>query len=189
MGRDLRHGDCLRKLSLFRLGCGEYEQLPEERWSRFDMEVHEHPILSGTVGSIRTRLRHHDRSPMASLVERHREYSCWEANRYMWLQNRDAASWEALSGRQRFKYRHLDRVWLAYSYFLFHYILKQGFLDGRAGLRFAYLKFLYFRDVRLRIAEARRNGDRNDREPGATIMSDAQPTLPSWTSQRRHEDI
>ena len=38
------------------------------------------------------------------------------------------------------------------------YILKQGFLDGRAGLRFAFLKFWYFRDVRLKIVEARRTG-------------------------------
>ena len=58
---------CLRKLALFRIGCGEYEQFPEEKWSRLDMEVHEHPVLNGTTGEIRTRLRHHDRGPMASL--------------------------------------------------------------------------------------------------------------------------
>ena len=44
---------------------------------------------------------------------------------------------EALNKRQRFKYRHFDRVWIAYFYFFFQGILKQGFLDGRAGLRFA----------------------------------------------------
>ena len=96
--------------------------------------------------------------------ERHKEYSSWEANRYLWLQSAEAtASWEALNERQRFKYRYLDRFWLAYFYFLFHYFIKRGFLDGRAGLRFAYLKFLYFRDVRLKIAEARRNGKPDSR--------------------------
>ena len=56
LGKDLQHGDVLRKLSLFRIGYGEYEQLPEQRWSHLDMEVHEHPILGGTVGQLRTRL-------------------------------------------------------------------------------------------------------------------------------------
>jgi hypothetical protein len=34
--------------------------------------------------------------------------------------------------------------------------LKQGFLDGRAGLRFAFLKLWYFRDIRLKIVKAQR---------------------------------
>ena len=172
LGKDLQHGDVLRKLSLFRIGYGEYEQLPEQRWSHLDMEVHEHPILSGTVGQIRTRLRHHDERALKSLIRRHKEYSSWEANRYMWLQTAEAKSWEALNKRQRFKYRHFDRVWLAYFYFFFQYILKQGFLDGRAGLRFAFLKFWYFRDVRLKIVEARRTGKPREKA-----------LLTSWISQ------
>ena len=187
MGRDLLHGDLLRKLALFRIGCGEYEQFPEERWSRLDMEVHEHPVLNGTTGEIRTRLKHHDKSPMASLIARHKEYSSWEARRFISLQSAEAtASWEALNERQRFKYRYLDRVWLAYSYFLFHYFIKRGFLDGRAGLRFAYLKFLYFRDVRLKIAEERRKGSRSRTPLQALILK---LTLTSQTSQRRREEL
>ncbi len=46
MGRMLRYGDVMRKLALFRIGTGEYEQFPENWWSHLDMEVHEHPILS-----------------------------------------------------------------------------------------------------------------------------------------------
>jgi glycosyltransferase involved in cell wall biosynthesis len=168
MGRDLRHGDSLRKLALFRIGCGEYERFPEERWSRLDMEVHEHPILNGTTGRIRTRLRHHGRGPMES-IERHKEYSSWEAQRFLLLQGAEATkSWEALNERQRFKYRNLDRFWLAYFYFLFQYFIKRGFLDGRAGLRFACLKFLYLSDVRRKITEGRR------RRPDSTSGSDPQ---------------
>jgi glycosyltransferase involved in cell wall biosynthesis len=162
MGKDLQHGDVLRKLSLFRIGYGEYEQLSEQRWSDLDMEVHEHPILRGTVGQIRTRLRHHGEKALKSFIRRHKEYSSWEANRYMWLQAADAKSWEALNKRQRFKYRHFDRVWLAYFYFVLQYILKQGFLDGRAGLRFALLKLWYFRDIRLKILERRTGKQREN---------------------------
>lgn len=177
----------MRKLALFRIGCGEYEQFPEERWSRLDMEVHEHPVVNGTTGEIRTRLKHHDKSPMASLIERHKEYSSWEARRFISLQSAAAtASWEALNERQWFKYRYLDRVWLAYSYFLFHYLIKRGFLDGPAGLRFAYLKFSYFRDVRLKIADARRKGSR---EPDFPSSFDPQTKPYSRTQQRRREEL
>ena len=72
---DLRHGDSLRKLALFRPDCGEYEQFPEKSWSGLDMEVHEHPVLNGTSGEIRTRLRHHNPGPIESLLARHEEYS------------------------------------------------------------------------------------------------------------------
>ena len=52
MGKRLRHGDPMRKLSLFRVDAGEYEQFDEDRWSGFDMEIHEHPILDGTIGIV-----------------------------------------------------------------------------------------------------------------------------------------
>ena len=40
----------LRKLALFQVGAGEYERIDEARWSRLDMEVHEHPVLQGETG-------------------------------------------------------------------------------------------------------------------------------------------
>ena len=154
MGATLRHGDTFRKLALFRIGAGEYEKLPEEFWSDLDMEVHEHPVLRGTIGEIRASLEHHDGKSLKSYIRRHKEYSSWEANRYLWLQNADQKSWEALNKRQRFKYRHLNRFWLSYSYFFLQFILKRGFLDGQAGLRFALLKLQYFQDIRSKIRNA-----------------------------------
>ena len=50
------HGGYPLKLALFRVGEVEYERVDEDRWSQCDMEVHEHPIVSGSVGLIRSRL-------------------------------------------------------------------------------------------------------------------------------------
>ena len=151
MGSRLRYGDIFRKLSLFRVGAGEYEIFPEILWTDLDMEVHEHPILRGTVGKIGAKLEHHDQKKLKSYLQRHEKYSSWEANRYLWLKNADPKSWDALNRRQRFKYRHLHRFWFSYSYFLLQFILKRGFLDGEAGLRFALLKLRYFQDIRRKI--------------------------------------
>ena len=157
MGQPLRHGDVFRKLALFRRDAGEYERYPERWWSHLDMEVHEHPVLQGDTGEIHARLEHHDYRDFDHYIAKHNAYSTWEANRFQWLQSaQNQSAWEALTPRQRFKYRNLDRWWLSWLYFAASYVGKLGFLDGRAGWTFARLKSRYFDDIRLKIVEKRR---------------------------------
>ena len=51
----------------------------------------------------------------------------------------DADSWKALTRRQRFKYKHVEKWWFKWLYFLLCYVLKLGVLDGRSGFVFASL--------------------------------------------------
>lgn len=154
MGRPLRHGDVFRKLALFRREAGEYENMPENCWSALDMEVHEHPVLAGSMGSLHARLEHHDHRDLKNYLARHNEYSSWETNRFLSLRNAGGGDWEALTPRQRFKYRHLHRWWFAWFYWALALGLKRGFLDGLAGWRLAGLKRRYFQEIRLKILEA-----------------------------------
>jgi glycosyltransferase involved in cell wall biosynthesis len=151
MGARLRYGDSFRKLALFRIGSGEFEQVPDDQWSDLDMEVHEHPILRGTTGTIHARLQHWNQNTLAAYIKRHEKYSSWEAKRYLCLQNAGAKSWQALNRRQRFKYHYLNRFWFPYFYFALQFVLKGGFRDGHPGLLFALLKLDYFRDIRRKI--------------------------------------
>ena len=153
LGRPLRHGDVFRKLALFRRDAGEYERFPEQWWSQLDMEVHEHPVLSGSTGEIHSRIDHRDYRGLHHYIAKHNDYSTWEANRYLWLQSAPANAWQALTLRQQFKYRHLASRWLAHFYFFMCLVLKRGFLDGRAGWSFAQLKKQYFQQIRLKILE------------------------------------
>lgn len=155
LDRPLRRGDVFRKLALFRVGAGEYERFPEEFWSDLDMEVHEHPILSGTVGSISARLEHRDFRGLDHWRAKHVEYAKWEVRRYFWLREAGEAEWGKLTERQKFKYRNLASWWLGPFYFLVAYVVKRGFLDGRAGWVFNRMKAEYFRDVRQRILGVR----------------------------------
>jgi glycosyltransferase involved in cell wall biosynthesis len=159
MGRPLRHGDVFRKLALFRIGKGEYECLPEAFWSALDMEVHEHPILEGTTGEIRSRIEHHDFRGLKSYLQRHNEYSSWEANRFLWLDKAGEQEWSRLNPRQRFKYRFLDRAWFSWFYWLVSVVIKRGFLDGRSGRALGRMKRRYFQEVRMKIQESRRTGE------------------------------
>lgn len=158
MGRVLHHGDRLRKLALFRRDAGEYEAFPEELWSDLDMEVHEHPVLAGSVGTITSAIDHRDDRGLHRYIAKHNEYSTWEANRHRWFENAGTEAWDALTARQRFKYSHLSKWWLADLYFLTSLVAKGGFIDGVVGWRFAAMKRRYFQDVRLKIHEHRRRG-------------------------------
>ena len=154
--RFLRHGDAFRKLALFRPGAGEYERFPEEMWSGLDMEVHEHPVLRGKVGEIRTRLQHFPFRDGESYRVKHGEYAQWEVRRRQWLDGVGPEVWAGLTARQRFKYRYLEKWWLGPLYFLVSYLGKAGFLDGKAGWDFARLKLEYFRRIRNKLMEAKK---------------------------------
>lgn len=156
MGSPLHHGDVFRKLALIKRGAGEYERFPENVWSALDMEVHEHPVLEGGTGWLKTRLEHHDYRGLKNYLARHNEYSSWETNRFLWLEKAGPEAWAALTDRQRFKYRHLDKWWLAWLYWAVSTWLKKGFLDGKAGLHLGALKRRYFKEIRLKIQEAKR---------------------------------
>jgi glycosyltransferase involved in cell wall biosynthesis len=152
MGKPLRHGLEQRKLALFRVGKGLYERIDEDGWSQLDMEIHEHPIIEGGIGEIRTRIDHQDYKGLAHFIGKHRDYAMWEARRYARLAETPDA-WDRLTGRQKFKYRNLTKWWYPTFYFLFTYVAKFGLRDGRAGFHYAAYKAWYFRTIRLLILE------------------------------------
>jgi glycosyltransferase involved in cell wall biosynthesis len=153
MGHVLRYGVPQRKLALFRIGAGEYERIDDERWSAFDMEIHEHPILDGPLGEIRARLEHKDYHGLHHFIARHNEYSTWEARRVAVLRT-DPTGWSQLTDRQKIKYKNLDKWCFPYLYFILNFFIKLGFLDGRAGFFYSMFKFFYFFEIRAKIIDA-----------------------------------
>ncbi|MEI6891691.1 MAG: glycosyltransferase family 2 protein [Pontiella sp.] len=150
MGRKLKHGDPMRKLALFRKGRGEYEKIEEDSWSHLDMEVHEHPLINGPVGSIAVPVEHHDYKGYEAYVTRHNAYSTWEAQRYLALRK---MGFYELTGRQKIKYRLMGSWLLGPIYFIGSYIFKMGFLDGKAGWILAKNKHIYFFQIKCKIDE------------------------------------
>ena len=163
MGKWLRHGDPFSKLALFRHDAGRYERVADERWTTIDVEVHEHPILDGTVGRIHAPLAHDERRGLDSYIGKHNDYSTWEANRFIALEPEGDGIWKSMTRRQRFKYRHVDKWWFSWAYFIHTFFLKLGFLDGRSGFIFAALKRQYYGHIRLKIREIH---DMAPRDPG-----------------------
>ena len=79
------------------------------------MEIHEHPVLDGTTGEIGTKIDHRDFRGLDRFFARHIDYAKWEAARWQVLHQDGLDSARHLTGRQKFKYRHIAKWW----YFLF----------------------------------------------------------------------
>jgi glycosyltransferase involved in cell wall biosynthesis len=154
MGKQLRGGYPLRKLALFRVGAGEYEQIDEKQWSKLDMEVHEHPVLQGKVGVLNHKIDHQDFRGLSHYVTKHNEYAGWEAARFL-KSATDTTLATRWTWKQQLKYRLMRSVLIGPAYFCGSFFLLGGFRDGARGLAFAILKMSYFTQVYCKIKENR----------------------------------
>jgi len=153
MGKKLKYGVAQRKLACFKVGAGEYEKIDEDGWSKLDMEVHEHPVLKGSIGEISASIDHCDFSGLARFLERHIDYAKWESQRYELIKDQLERGNHNLTGRQLFKYKNVEKTWFSQFYFLYTFIFKLGILDGRAGYQYANYKKWYFQTVQNLIRE------------------------------------
>lgn len=154
LGKQLKGGYPLKKLALFKVGSGEYEKIDEDRWSKLDMEVHEHPILSGQVGIIKNKIDHQDFRGISHYVIKHNDYAAWEAQRYIKALN-DQQSHKTLTWKQKLKYWLIQSPLVGPVYFCGTFFLLGGFKDGSRGLVFSILKMSYFTQVYCKIKESR----------------------------------
>jgi len=152
MGKKLKGGYPLKKLALFRVGAGEYEQVDEEKWSKLDMEVHEHPVLKGETGHIKSKIDHKDFRDISHYVSKHNEYAAWEAERFIKASRNNGVS-EKWTLKQKIKYRLMRSVWIGPVFLFCSFFLLGGFKDGVRGLVFAILKMSYFTQIYCKIQE------------------------------------
>jgi glycosyltransferase involved in cell wall biosynthesis len=151
LGKQLKGGYPMRKLALFRVGAGEYERIDEDQWSKLDMEVHEHPVLTGKVGVINHKIDHQDFRGIGHYMHKHNEYANWETSRF--LQTASSAAAKNWTWKQRLKYRLMRSVFIGPAYFCGSFFLLGGFRDGSRGLAFSLLKAAYFTQIYCRLRE------------------------------------
>lgn len=154
MGKKLKYGYGFKKSALFKKSKGAYEKVEEDLWSHLDMEVHEHPIIEGKVGVIKSKVVHKDFKNLEHYIAKHNAYSTWEAQRYLQLtQTKNAL----LSFNQKIKYGLLNTGFLPVVYFLGAYFLKLGFLDGKQGFYLARFKSHYFFQIQTKVYSFKNN--------------------------------
>ena len=154
LGKQLKGGYPLRKMALFRAASGEYEHIDEEHWSHLDMEVHEHPIVQGNIGTIKSKIDHQDYRGISNFILKHDEYASWESARFLKAMSSPDVS-SKWTFKQKLKYKLMQSVFLAPLFFLGSYVLYGGFRDGAAGFTHAILRMSYYMQIYCRIRENR----------------------------------
>ncbi len=107
--------------------------------ARYRQQGHAHFLeLDGPVETLQSPILHDDRKPRSDFPRRQQRYAEMEA-RYLLSQ-----SWGSLDWRKRIRRLLLIAPWLVPAYVLF----AQGLiLDGRAGWRYAYERFVAERAI------------------------------------------
>lgn len=180
MGRPVRHGGMHPSWNLrfFRRGKARYE----------DRSVHEHMICDGQTEYLRHHMLHIRHETMSQYINKHIRYADLESDE--WVKQRLGESQVAHASalfRDVLRYRQWVRremwpripgrpIWR----FLYMFVLKLGFLDGRVGLSLAMLMSSYEYMISLlytdKIIRARRQ---RLGAPPASPEASTPPTPPS----------
>lgn len=165
LGRLLRYGGAgFWKLSLFRKGRGHYEcRLRDQNRSMADMEVHEHVVVDGATARLRNPLEHRNVDSLSRYIQKHDEYSNWEARVLMRSGNEDSELPPALFGTQAQRRRWLKRGLYGLpgspgALFLYRYVLRGGFLDGMPGLIYCAFQAVQMFHTKAKIYELKSRG-------------------------------
>jgi glycosyltransferase involved in cell wall biosynthesis len=172
LGRRFRFGGFSHSaVLLFRRGAARFEHLLDDPVGAQDMEVHERLVVEGRVGRLRTPLIHEDFKGLQAYIDRHNHYSTWEArlrSRYL----RDGSYGRStiqprLFGNAQERRRFLkfiavrtpgEPLW----WFLYHYVFRLGWLEGRPGLIAAQIRASYIAQARAKCFELGLEARRSD---------------------------
>ena len=147
-GRKIRFGGMFpaRILRLFRFGRGRCES----RW------MDEHLLVDGGTVEFHGEIIDENLNPLTWWIDKHNRYASLEAielldDKYGLLENDPdrRTHYSSHTGAKRwFKdnlYGRMPSGVRAFAYFAYRYVVRLGFLDGKAGLAFHLLQGLWYR--------------------------------------------
>jgi len=149
----------LRKFSLFRKGKARFEKrLENQDNSMADIEIHEHLVIEGKLGEIKSPILHRNFNSLSRYIIKHNEYSNWEAAILQFGNEYELPA--SIFGNQAQKRRWLKKKLyllpgISLIYFLFHYFFRLGFLDGKAGFYYCLFQSIQIINVKAKIFESK----------------------------------
>lgn len=141
------HGWMLR---LFRKGMGEYENLGLTNEGGWDNEVHENLYVRGEYKKLQNYMLHESRQDLSYWLAKHNQFSDWEVKRNRILKRQTITNpFSLLKASPAEKRKWLRVLFLKMPMqpllmFVYLFVFKRGFLDGRAGYYFCRLMAWYF---------------------------------------------
>jgi hypothetical protein len=147
---------------------GRFEcRLQKQDASMADMEVHEHVIVDGPTAELKNSLSHHNVNSLFRYIEKHNEYSNWEAR--VLLEQRangptDGALPPSLWATQAQRRRWLKQKFLGLPgspllLFFYKYVWRLGLLDGIPGLIYCAFQAVQLFHVKAKMYELRSHSE------------------------------
>lgn len=152
-GKTLRHGHRVYKLVLLdrhRARFLDYDDLDVAHM--WEVEGHYQPHVDGPTFVLSNPMIHADHDSLYHYFDKHNRYSDWEANlRLKGLLNdpREAN----VGGRALAKKLFQSVPFKGVAAFLHSYVLRRGFLDGKAGFDYAVARGVYYWQIGIKTAE------------------------------------
>ena len=147
MGKRLKHGivKSVRLVRIFRKGKARYEQkLMDEQLI----------VLEGNILELNGLFIDDNRMPLGAFIAKHNDYSIRETidqlnkiyNFNGKVEVNQELSYEVQKKRNKKDlYSKLPLFWRSFAYFLYRYIVKLGFLDGKEGFCWDFFQGLWYR--------------------------------------------
>ncbi|MBO0896430.1 glycosyltransferase family 2 protein [Arthrobacter sp. zg-ZUI10] len=152
-GTGLRYGHRVVKRSFLRRGRNAFRNIDLLHLPGMgEVEAHYQPEPSGPVGRTSALLVHNDMDPVRTWFDRHNRYSDWEAYIRTHPETRGSVRESKSSQGRRFDAVPLKPL----VFFLYSYVLRRGFLDGRAGFDYALALSAYYWQIGLKSRELQR---------------------------------
>lgn len=152
-GQILRHGHRVFKRALVHRSMVTFPVIEDlDAPGMGELEGHYQPTAIGNVPKLSGRLLHDDQDPVKTWFERHNRYSDWEA----FLRTNPTVR-EAAAQRRTRQGRLFDKVPLKpLLFFLYSYVIKQGFRDGQPGFDYSFALASYYWQIGLKVREIER---------------------------------
>ena len=134
-GQRIRFGYKIRTIKLMKIARASYPDVGDSNLVGMgEIEGHFQPLISGKIYKLKNYLQERDSDPISSWAIRHVNYAEWDAGIRM---NREL--------RKSIEEKKTSRSWIFHklpfrplNFFLYSYVLKFGFLDGKKGFDYAF---------------------------------------------------
>jgi glycosyltransferase involved in cell wall biosynthesis len=149
-GTELHHGQTVYKRAFLRPDKTHFPVVADLRATGItEVEGHYQPIVDGRIARARSYIHHDDPDPLSDWFGRHNRYSDWEA----FLRVNPAARSSVRPYRSG-QGRAFERLPLKpLVIFLYNYVLKSGWRDGRVGFEYAASLAFYQLQIEMKVRE------------------------------------
>ncbi len=149
LGRTLKHGivNGVSMIRMFRNGQARYEKrLMDEHLQ----------ILGGETYTCKNKFVDDNRMPLSHFITKHNNYSIREAVVLLeaeynldLIEETDTELADVVKKKreQKAKYAKMPLLWRSFTYFVYRYIFKLGFLDGKEGFLWDFLQGWWYRTL------------------------------------------